>query len=574
MGSDNRQQQRKENGDKKSVTFNICANKAASNQDSKALTFETKEDAVAAFYELLANKGVRTRSTWTSIQCELRRDPRYCALKTEQERKNAFGKYKTDLIFASGNPALISAEKARLKQVRVTFKNYLREVLHLNRWDYIVETYFIDNDEVDDAHKIDIDEVCKELQGDERFHILDDCESERRAMIIDHIQVLEYQKKIQIQQDEKKKELEDKQDFMMLLHEISFGKIEPLFHARSTFQTLCQCKLFCEDARFLIFQSEENEEFAKQYFDEFCIAMDHSLEADKQILISFLRQNRYSIKYNDSVSKLIQCFGRKSRLSMIALSHLRLLFLEMIQQQQHLVDAGIICPTSSQRHNHRRDRSHERKYKKKRDRSRDRSHSKYHKSKRQKYEKLKCKEKEDGEIEDVDERHSKKKKREKSQKQNKDKNRREKEKKSKHKSLKKKSRTSSKSEKNGSKSLSRREKKSKEIKTSNRRKTKTDKVNKTDSKYFKNCDDDRWKPSQTKKRKRENEENKIVKKRRIIRNDSDRWRPDSYSSSSSKIKLKNDEKNKEEEKTSERRRSSRERMLRQKLLANVKKANR
>merc|ERR1712228_366610 len=558
MGSDNRQQQRKENGDKKSVTFNICANKAASNQDSKALTFETKEDAVAAFYELLANKGVRTRSTWTSIQCELRRDPRYCALKTEQERKNAFGKYKTDLIFASGNPALISAEKARLKQVRVTFKNYLREVLHLNRWDYIVETYFIDNDEVDDAHKIDIDEVCKELQGDERFHILDDCESERRAMIIDHIQVLEYQKKIQIQQDEKKKELEDKQDFMMLLHEISFGKIEPLFHARSTFQTLCQCKLFCEDARFLIFQSEENEEFAKQYFDEFCIAMDHSLEADKQILISFLRQNRYSIKYNDSVSKLIQCFGRKSRLSMIALSHLRLLFLEMIQQQQHLVDAGIICPTSSQRHNHRRDRSH----------------SKYHKSKRQKYEKLKCKEKEDGEIEDVDERHSKKKKREKSQKQNKDKNRREKEKKSKHKSLKKKSRTSSKSEKNGSKSLSRREKKSKEIKTSNRRKTKTDKVNKTDSKYFKNCDDDRWKPSQTKKRKRENEEHKIVKKRRIIRNDSDRWRPDSYSSSSSKIKLKNDEKNKEEEKTSERRRSSRERMLRQKLLANVKKANR
>merc|ERR1712039_235866 len=72
-------------------------------------------------------------------------------------------------------------------------------------------------------------------------------------------------------------------------------------------------------------------ELCKEYFYEFCLAMDHLLEADEQILKSFLRSNRYSIYCDDTVQGLVDCFGRRSRLSMIALPNLRLLFLALIE---------------------------------------------------------------------------------------------------------------------------------------------------------------------------------------------------------------------------------------------------
>ena len=129
-----------DSGDKKAVTFGFSAKKVSLAKETKELTFETKEEALAAFYELLANKGVRPQSTWVSLQSKLRRDPRYTALKSEAERKRAFAKYKTDLILP-GNEALILAEKSRLKRIRVNFKMYLREILRLNRLEEILTIY-------------------------------------------------------------------------------------------------------------------------------------------------------------------------------------------------------------------------------------------------------------------------------------------------------------------------------------------------------------------------------------------------------------------------------------------------
>ena len=53
-------------------------------------------------------------------------------LKSEGDRRRAFSKYQTDLIFASGNEALILADKSRLKQIRVNFKMCYMKDCHYN----------------------------------------------------------------------------------------------------------------------------------------------------------------------------------------------------------------------------------------------------------------------------------------------------------------------------------------------------------------------------------------------------------------------------------------------------------
>ena len=403
----------------KTVTFGFNAQSARSKQRNKGqkpqclimekVEYQTKEEALAAFEELLANKGVRPQSTWNSIQLKLRRDSRFFALDTEMERKRAFSRYKRDLIFASGDIVLITAEKERLKGIRSDFKQYLRDILTLERLDHIFVSYGVDEDgnernpnksdeeqhkkskskkdkkgsksdsksagkstttasteddivDIEDIENIeqrlDFDELEKEFVGDERYHAMEDEAEERRSMIVDHVQVLEYQQRILREQARERMDMERKQNLVVLLHELSFGKSDPVFHGKTTFKELCKEKEFMNDDRMKVFvEGDDGEEKDREerkegmrmvegYFDEFIIAMNHMLAADKQILKSFLRDYRQPIKHSDTVPRLMRYYERSSRLSMIEAPHLRLLFCEMIGKQRYLVDSGVI-PSAS-----------------------------------------------------------------------------------------------------------------------------------------------------------------------------------------------------------------------------------
>ena len=227
---------------------------------------------------------------------------------------------------------------------------YLRHILPVTRLEEILEIYAKSTDNKDKEEieedgqlpdipdRINMNLLCdKELSGNERYHAMDDDPEERLQIIVDHIQVLEYQKEIEAEEAKKMKIFDQKQDFMMLLHELSFQRVDPLFHSKTTFKTLCQDESFVSDHRFAVFVNQEELQLATQYFEEFCIAMEHILEADKQILKSFLREHRHPIKHNDTVPQLLRRFAKASRLSLIDVSHLRLLFKEMIGKQQHLV---------------------------------------------------------------------------------------------------------------------------------------------------------------------------------------------------------------------------------------------
>jgi len=608
--------------------------------------FETAEEQKNAFYELLANKGVRPQSTWSSIQRKIKSDPRYNAFDTEQERKSAFREYKTDLILSSGNNQQIMAEKKRLISEQSNFKNYLREILNSEHCN------------------MEIEEIQDLLQGDERYHILDDVPNKRRMIIVDHLEVIQYQKEIETKQNKIKLELEEKQNFMMLLHELSFNRIHPLFHTKTDFNTLCKNDIFLADQRFATFVNSDNLRIAHQYFQEFCIAMDHLLEADRQILKSFMFETRFKIKHNHTINHLLKCLGKSSRLSMIETPHLRLLFNEMIQtQKQKEIEMDRV---QTRRHSHR-----EKKKKYKYDKKENNSSSKRYKSSSSKYKenkssskkKTKSKKKEDGEIEEKKLKKnddSKKKKEKKEASKNKTKSKENGSHKNEKKSSRrdhgdkyKNSRDKDKESPNKSKYDKQKKEDYKRSKEHHSRNKNKDKSSSNDRKYDKhekrtnsshkklrtdskhNQNDDRWrggdvvdidrddgdkwkykenkrkrkkreiesvrdgekhknwKEPATKKRKKNNKKYDDIKKEKVTKKDNidnnDRWQPLSknkeYSSSTSstrsrernkhKKKNKNKDKDKmdieEAEKLKDKHRTPRERMLRQKLLAQVKK---
>eukprot|EP01083_Nonionella_stella_P199353 731072_1 len=136
--------------------------------------------------------------------------------------------------------------------------------------------------------------------------------------------MLRYQKGLQAEEERRQKELERKEDFVMLLHEMSFAKKQPLFNAKSLFKDVRKNEEFVSDARFAVFVKDEQLKKARQYFDEFCIAIQHMLEADKQILKSYLRQQRRVIKHDDAVRQLLAYLEFIA--SIYDTPHLRLLF--------------------------------------------------------------------------------------------------------------------------------------------------------------------------------------------------------------------------------------------------------
>lgn len=99
--------------------------------DENEIKYNTKEEREAAFFALLANKGVTVKTNWDPIFISsILNDLRFNAFNTNLERKIAFKKYKKELINSSGNKELIEFEKQKEKKLIENFKLLLK-VLYL-----------------------------------------------------------------------------------------------------------------------------------------------------------------------------------------------------------------------------------------------------------------------------------------------------------------------------------------------------------------------------------------------------------------------------------------------------------
>ncbi|KAJ3410872.1 1-pyrroline-5-carboxylate dehydrogenase [Chytridiales sp. JEL 0842] len=88
-------------------------------------SFETKEEAEKAFKELLTESGVEKDWTWEQTMRMIISKPMYRALKTLQERKQAFQDYIDEKQ---------KREKEAVKSKTENFQNMLNEVFHMNNF--------------------------------------------------------------------------------------------------------------------------------------------------------------------------------------------------------------------------------------------------------------------------------------------------------------------------------------------------------------------------------------------------------------------------------------------------------
>ncbi|PQE25746.1 formin binding protein [Rutstroemia sp. NJR-2017a BBW] len=94
--------------------------------------YSTFEEAEAAFLKLLKRHNVKPDLTWEEVMRSIIKDPQYRALKDPKDRKAAFEKYAVEVRLQEKDRA-----KERLEKLRTDFATMLRshpEIKHYTRW--------------------------------------------------------------------------------------------------------------------------------------------------------------------------------------------------------------------------------------------------------------------------------------------------------------------------------------------------------------------------------------------------------------------------------------------------------
>jgi len=213
--------------------------------DLPAKKYESKEEAMLDFKELLDDKIFNHKTTWEEAIKELQGDVRFKALKSVGEKKNVFQNF-----IAKKQKGFVETERVRKKQAKIDFQNMLEEA------DPAI------------SHNSRFRDVQEQLGKDERFSKVDS-DRERADLFEDFVMELEKKNKEKLREAR----VENVAAFRQLLAEI------PELTSKTRWS---EVKLMVkEDERFLALEGDDK--YRLEAFDEFMLglARNEALEREQ-----------------------------------------------------------------------------------------------------------------------------------------------------------------------------------------------------------------------------------------------------------------------------------------------------
>lgn len=398
-------------------------------KNEKRKHYATKEEAMADFRALLEESSVGENDTWMGILPKIVHDTRYRALRTVQERKKCFKKFKEEIV--ERNQDLAEKKLAENKESftkmlddasldgGMSYDQVMDVVRDDTRSDFLegkerrahVEDYIknLARREKEDRRKkfseacqkfdkivrdleevtyqtrySDIEDKLKETDED-TFNALDS--RDRKEILRKYVAELE-----KIHEEEKEKERKNRHEreekengeFKAMLNAITYDSEVPIIHAKSKWQDIQELEEFISLPPWAPYKEGDRDRLkaAWRIFEKFCAEMDAGLKPDKAKLKPILKANSVTISPGDTVPDLMDKVKDNTEVQALEVSHVRLLFKEMIakaiyknshKQQQKMKKEKKVEEVTKRERTRSRERAKEKKRKKERSRSKEKS---------------------------------------------------------------------------------------------------------------------------------------------------------------------------------------------------------
>ena len=219
--------------------------------DLPAKKYDSKEEAMADFKELLEDKITSHKTPWDEAVKELQGDVRFKALKSAGEKKNVFQSF-----MARKQREFVEAERVRKKQAKVDFQTLLTEV-PLNEGDQPI------------THQSRYRDMQEQLSKDPRFGRLDS-DRERADLFEDFVMELEKKEKERLRAARG----ENLAAFRVLLSEI------PELTSKTRWS---EVKLMVkDDERYLALEGDDK--YRLEAFDDFMVQLARKEAEERELL--------------------------------------------------------------------------------------------------------------------------------------------------------------------------------------------------------------------------------------------------------------------------------------------------
>eukprot|EP00802_Teleaulax_amphioxeia_P003446 Tamp_03449.p2 GENE.Tamp_03449~~Tamp_03449.p2 ORF type:complete len:479 (+),score=157.45 Tamp_03449:2036-3472(+) len=213
--------------------------------DLPAKKYDSKEEAMADFKELLEEKVTSPKTLWDEAIKLLQTDVRWKALKSVGEKKNVFQNF-----IAKKQRDFVETERVRKRQAKADFQAMLREA------DFI-------------THNSRFRDLQEQLKKDERFDKVDS-EREKAELFEDYVMELEKAEKERL----RSARVENLAAFRQLLSEI------PELTSKTRWS---EVKVMVkEDERFIALDGDDK--YRLEAFDEFMLALSRKEAEERELL--------------------------------------------------------------------------------------------------------------------------------------------------------------------------------------------------------------------------------------------------------------------------------------------------
>jgi len=345
---------------------------------TKKQKYDTKEERVDAFKDLLKDKGLGEKDKFDKFLRKIIADPRYRAITSHSERKKIFSEFQDELADRKHQE-----RKEAKKKLKSNFMELLKEssdvkpgarfrrvepilegderwkaVRHSDdreRWffNYIEElerqqaekrrlAQSLLKELLQNTKEITYNSTYREAEKmfaeDEVFNDKNLSGDSRRQTFRDYVDRL---KKEHGREQEKKRkerlhreEVEDRK-LEKLLSECCYEKNPPLFHSKTQFEDLLKIDSVINDERYEPYKEAPRSDVAFKKFDQFCWRLNDKLHGDKKAFKSILRKKEITPTADDEVNEYETKHKEVFEDSKIKEAHLRLLIFEYIAKAQH-----------------------------------------------------------------------------------------------------------------------------------------------------------------------------------------------------------------------------------------------
>jgi len=332
--------------------------------------YDTQEERVNAFKELLKDQGLTTKDKWEQFLRKIIKDQRYQAIKTLKERKAVFTAYQDEIAEARHQSR--KEAKRKLKQDYLDllsecdrvkpgkrFHQFvgsiekdsrykaIRNSEDRERWayDYIEDLERKEKERRDSAkkalkeafsafdftHQSTWRDCEKNFSDNEAFKTKDLNTVQKKEVfqeLIDDLRRAKEKEERRKREEKRAKEQKEENEFIELLKEHS-NLETPLFHAKTQWMDYSGLDAVKNDPRFTIFK-EERKNVPYKRFEKYCWKLDGDMKNDKKALKRVFRKKEFVVKADHEFTALVEEVKPLTEEANIAESHLKLLLLEMI----------------------------------------------------------------------------------------------------------------------------------------------------------------------------------------------------------------------------------------------------